>query len=248
MRDGNRLKEKIELQLDRRQVTSLSVVALLLSASIFALGVMVGKNLSPAPRPSAPAEALLDRLDAQADAGTGTGEPLTFQDELTRKLPPVSAPKPSKQLAPVNPLPAAPGAAQPDAPSAPARAPTSVAAAIIDAGGLKALALQELTEKDSGVEVAVATKLPVIKAPPAPKSFFTIQVKATQSSVEADKFAKKLRGEGYQSLVAEAEVEGKGKWYRVRVGKFDTRPQADQYLQDFKRETHLEAFVTAAGH
>jgi len=257
MRDGNRLKEKIELHLDRRQVTSLSVVALLLSASIFALGVMVGKNLSPAPRPSVPAEALLDRLDrldVQADGGMGSpSEPLTFQDELTKKLPPVAAPAPpaqkaTKQVAPVVPLPAAPGAAPPQAPSPAMQAPTAVAAALIDAGGLKALALKELTEKDSGVEVAVASKLPVLKVPPAPKSFFTIQVKATQSSTEADKFAKKLRGQGYQSLVAEAEVNGKGKWYRVRVGKFDTRAQADHYLQDFKRESHFEAFVTAAGH
>jgi cell division septation protein DedD len=123
-----------------------------------------------------------------------------------------------------------------------------VAAALIDGGGSKPLVVTELTEKDSGVEVAVASKLPMIRVPPAPKSFFTVQVKATQSSSEADKFAKKLRGQGYQSLVAEAEVEGKGKWYRVRVGKFDTRVQADHYLQDFKRETHLEAFVTAAGH
>jgi len=248
MRDGNRLKEKIELQLDRRQVTSLSVVALLLSASIFALGVMVGKNLSPSPRPSAPAAALLDRLDAQADAGTGAGESLTFQDELTKKLPPAPAAKPAKPAPAPTPLPAASGAAPAEAPSAPARPPAAMAAALIDAGGLKAAALSALTEKDSGVEVAVASKLPVVKAPPPPKSFFTIQVKATQSSTEADKFAKKLRGQGYQSLVAEAEVAGKGKWYRVRVGHFDTRPQADQYLKDFERETHLEAFVTAAGH
>ena len=257
MRDGNRLKEKIELHLDRRQVTSLSVVALLLSASIFALGVMVGKNLSPVSRPSAPAEALLDRLDrlgVQADGGMGSSEPLTFQDELTKKLPPVAAPAPpvqkaSKQMTPSVPLPAAPGAAPPQPPSPAMQAPNAVAAAsLIDAGGLKALALKELTEKDSGVEVAVASKLPVLKVPPAPKSFFTIQVKATQSSAEADKFAKKLRGQGYQSLVAEAQVDGKGKWYRVRVGKFDTRAQAEHYLQDFKRESHFEAFVTAAGH
>jgi cell division septation protein DedD len=248
MRDGNRLKEKIELHLDRRQVTSLSVVALLLSASIFALGVMVGKNLSPPTRASAPAEALLDRLDAQADGGPGQGDSLTFQDELTKKLPPAPLPKPAKQAAPTIPLPAAPVAAPPEAPSFVAPPPTAVAAALIDAGGYKPLALSELTEKDSGVEVAVASKLPMIRVPPAPKSFFTVQVKATQSSNEADKFAKKLRGQGYQSLVAEAEVEGKGKWYRVRVGKFDTRAQADHYLQDFKRETHLEAFVTAAGH
>jgi DedD protein len=223
-------------------------VALLLSDSIFALGVMVGKNLSPPPRSNAPAQALLDRLDAQADGGAVASDSLTFQDELTKKLAPAPPPKAAKQAAPAVPLPAAPVAAPPQAPSFAGPPPTAVAAALIDAGGAKSLVLSELTDRDSGVEVAVASKLPMIRVPPAPKSFFTVQVKATQSSSEADKFAKKLRGQGYQSLVAEAEVEGKGKWYRVRVGKFETRAQADHYLLDFKRETHLEAFVTAAGH
>jgi DedD protein len=244
MRDGNRLKEKIELNLDRRQVTSLSVVALLLSAGIFALGVMVGKNLAPQARPTPPAEALLDRLDAQADGGAaGPADPLTFQEELTKKLPPQSqqSPKAAHQ-----PLPAAP--VPPPSPANPIAQTSAVAAALLDAGSGKPLALLDPTDKDSGVEVAVAAKLPVPKAVAAPKSFFTLQVQATQSSADADKFAKKLRGQGYQSLVAEADVTGKGKWYRVRVGHFDTRAQADHYLADFKRETHLEAFVTAAGH
>lgn len=98
---------------------------------------------------------------------------------------------------------------------------------------------------DSGVEVAIAPKVPL---PPAPKAFFTVQVKATQSSSEADGYARRLRSQGYQALVAEAEVPGKGRWFRVRVGKFDSRASAERYLVDFKRETHVEAFVTAAGH
>jgi len=239
MRDGNRLKEKIELHLDRRQVTSLSVVALLLAASIFALGVMVGKNLAPAPRAVPAPEALLDRLDAQADGGVATSEPLTFQDELTKKLPPAAKPAkppPSIQL----PAPAA-------VPSAPV-IPAGALATASDAGPVKVNPLSELADKDSGAEVAVAPKLTLPKLQPVPKAFFTLQVKATQSSSEADKFAKKLRSQGYDSLVAEADVAGKGKWYRVRVGRFETRPQAERYLQDFKRESRLEAFITAAGH
>ena len=230
------------------------MVALLLSASIFALGVMVGKNLSPPPRPNAPAQALLDRLDAQGRRRIDVvNDSLTFQDELTKKLAPAPAPKAAKQAAPTIPLPAAPVAAPPQAPSFAGPPPTAVAAALIDAGGAKSLVLSELTEKDSGVEVAVASKLPMIRVPAAPKSFFTVQrVKATQSSGEADKFAKKLRGQGYQSSTGcwRREVEAEGQRLVSGAGRKvrDTRAQADHYLLDFKRETHLEAFVTAAGH
>lgn len=250
MRDGNRLKEKIEILLDRRQVTSLAVVALLLAAGLFALGVMVGKTLASQPRAAAAQEALLDQLDAAVDAGPG-GDRLTFQDELTRKLPKLPiAPLPK----PATPKPAPVAAPMREA-AAPARvAAAAVAVAVPDAGVVKPTsgihALPDADDTDSGVEVAIATKLPPPPPPPPPpaKSFFTVQVKATQSQPEAEKYALKLRSEGYQPLVAEAEVPGKGHWYRVRVGRFDNRTQAERYLADFKRETHVEAFVTAAGH
>lgn len=247
MRDGNRLKEKIELRLDRRQVTSLAVVALLLSATVFALGVMVGKNLAPIAHPVANPEALLDRLDAQADAGQGSSpsESLTFQEELTKKLPT------SPPLAKTTPLPRPPASklveVVPHVAAAPAPpAITAEGTRVRPATDRVSPSIVLAEPDDSGVEVAVAPKLPLPQAPP--RAFFTVQVKATQSSTEADKFAQRLRSQGFQPLVAEAQLPGKGRWYRVRVGRFENRPQADHYLVDFKRETHLEAFVTAAGH
>ena len=252
MRDDNRLKEKIELRLDRRQVTSLSVVALLLSSAVFALGVMVGRNLAPVQRSALPEEALLDRLDAAVALDGGEGETLTFEDELTKKLPKPSAPLAG--LARPKPLPVAVATSLPSkdaqTPSPPPASlkplpPGAAATTPAPSATAKLLAHVAPTSFDSGVEVSVAAKVPL----PAPiKPFFTVQVKATQSPNEADGFAKKLRAEGYQALVAEADVPGKGRWYRVRVGKFENRPQAERYLADFKRETHVEAFVTAAGH
>ena len=52
MRDGHRLREKIELTLDDRQVAALAVGALVLLAGVFALGLLVGKQLArSAPQP-----------------------------------------------------------------------------------------------------------------------------------------------------------------------------------------------------
>ncbi|MHB1843495.1 MAG: SPOR domain-containing protein [Deltaproteobacteria bacterium] len=232
MRDGNRLKEKIELRLDQRQVVSFAVVAMLLAGALFALGVVVGKNLAgmPGPKPPPGPQALLDRLDESAGLPDG-GPKLDFQEELTKRLPesspgagrPAPAGAPSAATAHPHP-PAHPLARAVEAPPPPATAPNP-------------------TPAPAAVAAAPA---PAAEAAP-PKLFFTIQVKATQSSPEAHKFVQRLQSGGYQPFVAEVDIPGKGRWYRVRVGHFETRAKADQYLADFERETHYQAFVTA-GH
>jgi DedD protein len=78
-------------------------------------------------------------------------------------------------------------------------------------------------------------------------SGFTLQIKSTQSQEDADRFVHKLKGQGYHAFVVSADLPGKGRWYRVRLGKFDSHDAAEQYLKDFKRETKLGAFVTAGG-
>ena len=52
MRDVERLRERIELSLDDRQVIALGVCALLLLGGVFAVGLLLGKKLSVAPPPS----------------------------------------------------------------------------------------------------------------------------------------------------------------------------------------------------
>ena len=63
---------------------------------------------------------------------------------------------------------------------------------------------------------------------------------------EADRFAARLRDRGYAPYIVTAEVPGKGTWYRVRMGSFASKDAASRYLQDFKRETQLDAFVASA--
>ncbi len=238
MRDGNRLKEKIELRLDQRQVVSFAMIALLLSAAIFALGVMVGKNLAGMPGPPPKPDNLLDRLDAKAAAaaspsdggragaeGRSPGDDgLTFQEELTKPRPPLPpVPRPPKPAV----------VPRPKAEEAAAKPPKDAGATAVAAAS-------------PGEVARKPPPAPPDDAPAAP--FFTVQVKATQSQPEAKRFAERLTGQGFSPFVADVDIPGKGHWYRVRVGRFGTRAQAERYLSDFKRETHLEAFVTAAGH
>jgi DedD protein len=70
MRDAERLREKLELSLDRRQVTALLACALLLLSGVFALGLIIGKRVAGA-QPAAAVSGDLAALDAQATRKPG---------------------------------------------------------------------------------------------------------------------------------------------------------------------------------
>jgi cell division septation protein DedD len=214
MRDVHRMKEKLDLSLDGRQVGGLLVGGIVVLGAVFLLGVVVGKRLATHEQ-SESAPDILTALDHKAQTT------LTFQDELTRNAPAVRREEPRREEPKREaPEPAKVAKSEPPAP-APAPAPTPAPA--------------------RPPEEPRAARAPAASAEGA----WTLQLSASQSKDEADKFAARLRDRGYAPFIAKAEVPGKGTWYRVRMGGFPTKEAAARYLQDFKRETQLSAFVAA---
>lgn len=87
MRDAHRMKEKLDVSLDNRQIVSLLIAGIIVMGAVFVLGVVVGKKLAGNAQ-AASAPDLLSALDANAQAlqqARDTEPPLTFQDELTKK-------------------------------------------------------------------------------------------------------------------------------------------------------------------
>jgi cell division protein FtsN len=87
MRDAHRMKEKFDVSLDNRQIVSLLIAGIIVMGAVFVLGVVVGKKLAGNAQ-TATAPDLLSALDANAQAlqqAREAEQPLTFQDELTRK-------------------------------------------------------------------------------------------------------------------------------------------------------------------
>lgn len=91
------------------------------------------------------------------------------------------------------------------------------------------------------------------KAAPAPPALrkgatergaWVVQVGSTQERFEAERIAARFAGRG--ARVSVADVPGKGRWYRVRLGPFDTREAADRYLKDLERSTGARGFVASA--
>src|SRR5882724_5298984 len=58
---------------------------------------------------------------------------------------------------------------------------------------------------------------------------YTVQIGASQREEEAKKIVKSLISKGYPAFIKAAEIPGKGTWYRIRVGTFKTREEAELY-------------------
>lgn len=75
-----------------------------------------------------------------------------------------------------------------------------------------------------------ATKAPV----PAPTGSLTLQVASLKDAQTADKMVADLRKEGYSVHRTSVTIPGKGRWYRVQVGRFTDREQAAQTIRVLK--------------
>ena len=64
----------------------------------------------------------------------------------------------------------------------------------------------------------------------------TIQVASSTNVKFADKMVAQLKEKGYPAYRVSAEITGKGTWYRVRVGRFNNRSDAVQFLDNLKKE------------
>ncbi len=79
---------------------------------------------------------------------------------------------------------------------------------------------------------------PGVRSPAGPLhgGKYTVQVASYREKRDARELADRLMRKGYQAFVAEAEVPGKGTWYRVRVGRFGTRKEAASFGENLKRK------------
>ena len=101
-------------------------------------------------------------------------------------------------------------------------------------------AKEEPAEKKQ-IEDEQADEQPAEKAPSAR---YTLQVAAHPDMSAAKSHMERLRKMGLEPHVITAEIPGKGKFYRVRVGKFGTMEEARSFQSNLKRKNSLNTFVS----
>ncbi len=246
-RDGELFKDKIEVSLDGRQIFCLFCGGAVIASLVFVLGVMVGRRVeargnperaaagSPASDPLAALDQFAAEGEPEADTATDAQLPSALREGQASPPTPVDVslahPAPAPVAAPAKPQPEVEPKPEPVKPEPPKVEPPKV-------------------EPPRPEPKPVAAK-PVVE-PPKPaeppkgdgKGRFTLQLSSFQTRGEADAFIAELKKSGYAPTVTEANVPGKGTWFRVRLGGYSSYDEAMAGKADFESKAKIIAYVT----
>jgi hypothetical protein len=106
-------------------------------------------------------------------------------------------------------------------------------------GGQKEAEPQRQARKASRQEA----KAPEPPAAEAPEGAFYVQVVAGRDRSAVERLIQELKGKGYPVKLF-SEREGRGALYKVRVGGYADRAQADEMAEKLRQEGHAGAWVT----
>jgi DedD protein len=250
LHEGELFKEKVEVNLDGRQIFSLFCGGAVIASLVFVLGVSVGRRVEArehggvtGPSGASDPLAALDQMAAEAAArpeaelafastlrGERDGDPLGAIDRSLERAnrddeakPDVDAPPEPARAAPPAAIPAKPQPVKPE---------------------LKAVAQPE--PKDAKAEAKPEVKDVKAEAKPAQAAGdgrFTLHLQSFQDRSLADALVGRLKKDGYQPYVVEQVEQDKGTWYRVRVGRYPTFEDAVTGKTDFEKKMSIIAYV-----
>ena len=227
-----------EIQLSGKQLVFIFMAVVVIGVSVFLMGVMVGRGVLAAKgAPGVEASSAANETEpppppASASQGSSTtpstaGEKLTYAERLGSEQPLKEPLKPE----------AAPPA---EAPSPKSEAPVTETTA----GRPEA----SPTTKPAG-KAATATATTPAPAKPAPVlapepagAGFAIQVAALKEPTDADAIVKRLAGKGYPAYVV-APAKGTPTMYKVRVGKYKDRHEADSVAARLQKEEQFKPWI-----
>lgn len=154
-------------------------------------------------------------LAAVRPSGTGSPEP------QAGALPPTQPPPPTDRL-PVVPLPAQ---------------------AVLEATPVVTRPRDALTRAASDAAQIDTPPPSAESAPAGHEGGYQLQVSSFRTQAEAQAFADQLRARSHKAYVVEAHVPGRGTWFRVRIGPFQTLPAATSYRAGFETREHVVPFI-----
>jgi cell division septation protein DedD len=260
-RDGELFAERIEVNLDGRQIFCLFCGGAVIASLVFVLGVTVGRRVeardhtdsSVAGGATSDPLAALDHIAAQEDedeegdlafASTlrseDEGDPLGPVDVSLERAPAARrAPPPPRPAA----QPAVPELAQERIDQARAERAEAEKVAADKAAADKAAADKAAADK-AAADKAAADKAAADKAAADKAARFTLHLLSFEKRSEADALVTKLKNAGYQPYIVEGREEGRGTLYRVRVGQYADFEAAVAGKTEFEGKQQIIAYVT----
>ncbi|MBI2092017.1 MAG: SPOR domain-containing protein [Deltaproteobacteria bacterium] len=242
-RDLKNLKEDDDLQYFCKftfgQFFTILVLEVVTLAFVFYLGAKYGTNYLKIDGETGPnitqviagnnqpmAPELQDReLQAMARDVVQGGGTENLKDRVKELLDKEKNPKPAVE--------AAPAPVQPAVTAVPPAAETATAETTPTEASASSNEAAKAAPSESGV---IRMKSPV-------GSQYSIQVGSYPNMDEAAVKVDDWRNKGYPSFMMIADIPDRGRWYRVRIGGFATKEDAQGYLDKFKQNENVEAIV-----
>ena len=238
-----------EIQLNGKQLVFLFMAATVVSVVIFLCGVLVGRGVraergivadsssiasAADPTPAPPASTLTPPAGSDPTAAPPpVSEELGYYDRLQKSN------GPKEQLKPVAPEHAGSETASTVGKAA-AKPASERSAALPDKPERAAPPL----EKSTLPAKEAAPMIPGDTAPaPASVDGFAVQIAALNVRSEADAIARRLSSKGYAAYVL-SPANGTPFVFRVRVGKFPTRREAESVAAKLQKEEQFKPWVT----
>lgn len=215
-----------EIQLSGKQLVFLFMAVTVVLVVTFLTGVFVGRGVRAERSAQAEADVVTESPTAPPRAATTT--PV---DDPTRAAPPVDT-------AEEPPVADAPGGRRED-PTPPKLVEVKPAAA--PAPPVPVPAPKSTPAAAPPADVPVTAPNTAAPAPPV-RSGYAVQVAAVRARNEADPFVKRLTAKGYDVYVE--APKGNQKMFRVRIGSFKTRREAQRLANKLQREEKLKPWVT----
>jgi septal ring-binding cell division protein DamX len=221
-----------EIQLNGKQLVFLFMASTVVAVVIFLCGVMVGRGV----RAQRPVESIEAAGDVAVDP-TAVDKPLSTSTAPTATTPgnaPVAA----------NEILTYPSRLEgPDAPDEKLKprsaAAKDAASPVATSAKINPPAAKSLVPRESAT--AAAAK---IDAPAEPVGGgFVVQVAAVNNRGEADAIARRLAGKGYPTFVTTPRG-GVPRMFRVRIGKYQTRREAETIAARLQREDQFKPWIT----
>lgn len=254
-----------EIQLSGKQLVFIFMAVVVIGVSVFLMGVMVGRGVLAAKGTAgADSTAAVNEAEvpppASASAGSTStpstvGEKLSYAERLNAAEPQKESLKPDAEPPAEAPSPKAEVPATPEPSPAPAAAktpeptPAPKAAAVAPkpeppkAEPPKPEPVKpepKATAKPSATAAPAATAATAATEPAG--NGFAIQVAALKESGEADAIVKKLAAKGYPAYVVTPQ-KGAPSMYRVRVGKYKDRREADTVAARLQKEEQFKPWI-----
>lgn len=251
----SKTREVRELQFSSTQLIVLFMAILILGVFIFLLGVSVGKKqakltqeanvirnpqyepvhrLKPSVPPESESSAIDKEIATQAKQGGVTSQPANQTAPLSQE----PGTKPATKTTPLLNKTAAKPAPATTTPSKRANAETGAKTAAIKTP----TAGQKLPGPAKQTTPLKQTAVPEAKAAAPAKGLYYVQLAAFDERKGAEDYAVDIKSAGFHTIIMNPLATDKKPWYRVRIGGYASKEEAEQAAMQLKSIVNKKKF------